>query len=269
MPKRRLPTTINDLFELLQRLGVEPGMTLLVHSSLSSLGGWVCGGPVAVILALERAVGPEGTLVMPAHSGDLSEPSEWRNPPVPEAWWPIIRETMPPFDLDLTPSWNVGVVAETFRKERGVLRSDHPQVSFTARGRHAREITANHSLDLGLGEHSPLARIYDLAGYVLLLGVDYDRNTSLHLAEHRADFPSKRIVENASPIVVDGHRRWTHFRDINLDDGDFNEIGEAFEQETDLVRSHLYGLKPIRLMPQRAVVDFAVEWMKTNRHGAR
>lgn len=265
MPHRRLPTTVHDLLALFERVGVAQGMTVLVHSSLKALGGWVCGGPVAVILALERVLGPDGTLVMPAHTSDLSEPSQWRKPPVPEEWWPIIRESMPAFDLDLTPTWNMGVIAETFRKERGVLRSDHPQMSFAAWGKHAKEIANNHGLDFGLGEHSPLARIYDLAGHVLLLGVGYDRNTSLHLAEYRADYPGKKIMPNAAPILVDGHRRWAPLRDINLDDSDFAAIGEAFERETGCVRSKLFGEAAIRFMPQRALVDFAAEWMTKNR----
>src|SRR5690349_7103098 len=61
-------------------------------------------------------------------------------------------------------------------------------VSFAAWGRHALPITANHALDYGLGEHSPLARLYDLDGSVLLLGVGYERRTSLHLAEYRAPY---------------------------------------------------------------------------------
>lgn len=55
----------------LRELGVRSDDTLLVHSSLSSLG-WVCGGPVAVVQGLLDALGPDGTLVVPTQTGDLS-----------------------------------------------------------------------------------------------------------------------------------------------------------------------------------------------------
>jgi len=87
------PATVDSLAEDLAALGVTPGMVLLLHASLSSLG-WVCGGGVAVILAVEAVLGSQGTLVMPTHSGELSDPTNWENPPVPEAWWDTIRNIL-------------------------------------------------------------------------------------------------------------------------------------------------------------------------------
>ena len=85
-----------------------------------------------MILGLEEVIGDEGTLVMPAHSSDLSDPSIWKNPAVPESWWEMIKENMPDFEPDLTPTRQMGAIPECFRKQSGVLRSNHPQVSFAA-----------------------------------------------------------------------------------------------------------------------------------------
>ena len=261
-----VPATINSLQADLRALGVRSGMVLLVHSSLSAMG-WVCGGPVAVIIALQGVLGGTGTLVMPAHSTDLTEPSQWQNPPVPESWWSVIRATMPAYQPDLTPTRSMGIIAETFRKQKGVLRSAHPHHSFCAYGHHASNITDNHSLDFGLGEGSPLARIYDLGGFVLLLGVGHDSNTSMHLAEYRATFATKCIIQEGAPISTAGSRRWTTFENVDLDSSDFEQIGEDF-LSSDVgrgARRGKVGLANCQLMPQRAVVDFAVDWLEKNR----
>ncbi len=98
------PATVASLAADLRALGVTEGSTLLVHSSLSALG-FVCGGAPAVVQALRSALGAGGTLTVPTHSGDLSEPSRWRNPPVPQDWWQTIRDETPPFDPATTPTW--------------------------------------------------------------------------------------------------------------------------------------------------------------------
>lgn len=257
------PATVRSLTADLEALGVAPGMTLLVHSSLTSLG-WVCGGAVAVILALENALGLEGTLVMPAHSGGLSDPAGWSNPPVPSSWWPVIRQTMPAFDADLTPTRGVGLIPECFRKQKGVLRSSHPSVSFAARGPCAAQVVADHGLDFGLGENSPLARLYDLEGWVLLLGVGYESNTSLHLAEYRADF-RRRTIESGAPVRLDGRRQWVVYQDVDFDESDFSVIGERFGAESGRVRLGRVAGAAAQLMPQRPLVDYAVKWMEANR----
>jgi len=260
-----LPPTVSSLTADLRALGVYPGMTLLVHSSLSAVADWVVGGAQAVILALETVLGPSGTLIMPTQSGELSDPADWAHPPVPEAWWELIRQEMPPFRPDLTETREMGRIPETFRKQAEVLRSNHPQTSFAAWGKHAHYVTADHGLTSALGEKSPLARIYALDGAVLLLGVNHNRNTSLHLAESRANFPGKCTITTATPILVDGERQWVEFDILDFNDDDFVQIGTAFKQATGLIKQGQVGQATALLMPQRALVDFAVTWMETHR----
>ena len=239
-------------------------MVLLVHSSLSSFG-WVCGGPVAVVLAVEEALGDEGTLVMPTYSSDLSEPSYWRHPPVPEAWWPVIRQSMPAYDPKLTPTRDVGVIPECFRNQEGTHRSSHPSSSFAARGRHADAVVSDHSLDFPMGDRSPLARIYDLGGSILLLGATFQSASSLHLAEYRASWPAKRPTRQAAPLLLNGTRKWIEFDDFDFDDSDFGEIGASFSEKTGLVRSGRVANATAHLLPLRGFVDYAVEWMEKHR----
>jgi len=258
------PITVASLADDLRALGVEAGSLLLVHASLSSLG-WVCGGPVAVILALEEVLGEQGTLVMPTMSGDYTDPRDWGHPPVPENWKDTIRASMPAFDPDLTPTRGMGAIPETFRKQRGTIRSQHPHASFAARGPLAAQIIADHALDYGLGERSPLARIYDLEGFILLVGVGHESNSSIHLAEYRANYPGKKDSPNGAPLRIDGARRWVEILDVEPDVSDFNLLGEAFARDLDQVRSGSVGNATALLIPQRPLVDFAVEWMEKHR----
>ena len=90
-----------------------------------------------------------------------------------------------PFDPLTTPSLGMGVVADTFWRLPGVLRSDSPH-AFAAIGPRAADITAPHPPDVPHGLNSPIGRVYELDGQVLLLGVGHDANTTVHLAENLA-----------------------------------------------------------------------------------
>lgn len=257
-----MPHTVRSLAADLRALGVGGGDVLILHSSRRSLGT-VVGGSQAVVQALLDVLGPDGTLVVPTQTSQNTDPAGWRHPPVPESWWPVIRDEAPGFDPARTPSEWMGVIAENVRTWPGALRSDHPQVSFAALGRDAARIVAGHRLDDALGEQSPLGAVYRLDGKVLLLGCGYDSNTSLHLAEWRQEAPP-RAVTGSSVRRPDGTAEWTTWIDVVTDEADFERLGADFEA-TGAATTGPVGGATGRLMSQRALVDFATAWMATNR----
>ncbi len=254
---------MDEIVGSLRDLGLKEGDTVLVHSSLTRIG-WVPGGVQAVIEALLEVVGADGNLMMPTHTGQLTEPARWRKPPVPESWWPVIRSSGAAYDPRLTPTRDMGAIAEAFRSWPGALRSAHPHVSFAAHGPDAEFLTEDHQIGSGLGERSPLARLYDLNGLVLLLGVGHSNNTSLHLAEYRADFPDKMTHEEGAPMLTGGVRIWHTFEEQVWHDDDFQALGGDFALHGG-EKIAMVGGAETRLMVQRELVDYAVGWMEANR----
>jgi aminoglycoside 3-N-acetyltransferase len=258
------PVTVDRIADDLRELGVEAGDTLLVHTSLSELG-WVAGGPQAVVDALQRVVTADGTIVMPTHSTQYSDPSLWMNPPVPDDWIPQIRESIPPFRPAVTPTRGMGAVAECFRDYPEAVRSRHPLYSFAAWGADAEAVVADHSLENAMGEESPLARVYDRDGSVLLLGTGHAANTSLHLAEYRADLDAGRVTETA-PVLRDGERTMVEWTDIEHESGDFLVAGSTFEGERpESVETGEVGAGTATLVDQPALVEFGAEWLSEHR----
>lgn len=252
-----------DILSALSEVGVCNGQTIMVHTSLSSLG-FVCGGAQVIIEALFETVGTEGTIMMPTQSWKNLDPATGVHWEEPENWWPLIRENWPAYNKDITPTNTMGAVAEMFRKWPGTLRSDHPARSVAAWGKHAEYLTSAHDLSNIFGDGSPIGKLYALDGLVLLIGVGYDKNTSLHLADVRANYPGKHNSTEYSAVLEDGKRVWKQYETLYVDGEDFNEIGEAFEN-TCSVRKAALGNGTITLMKQRELVDFAVTWIEQNR----
>jgi aminoglycoside 3-N-acetyltransferase len=159
------PFTVEQLAGELRALGVRPGGVLLVHTSFRAVRP-VEGGPLGLVEALRAVVGPAGTLVMPTMTDGETR-----------------------FDPRSTPTYAMGITAELFWRRPGVVRSTHPGASFAAEGPRAEEICRPQPLSPPHGPDSPVGRVHDLDGQVLLLGVGHSESTTLHLAEALAGVP--------------------------------------------------------------------------------
>lgn len=250
--------TRESLIEDMRSIGIEEGMTLIVHSSLSSVG-WVSGGAVNVILALMDTVTEEGTIVMPTQTPMLSDPYEWNDPPVPEEWHAPLKADMPGYHPAYSPSSGMGTIPETFRTFQSVTRSIHPAVSFAAWGKNKDVLMEDHPYDFALGDSSPLGKLYDSGAYVLLLGVEFDSNTSFHLAEYRIVYQDK--IKTSHPVIEHGETIWKDREDIEFREELFVELGADFEKEEDVAFGKI-GSAHIRLFKMKDGVDYAVRWFK-------
>lgn len=213
----------------LGRLGVTPGGVLLVHSAFSEVG-LVETGPLGFIAALELALGPRGTLVMPSWTGDDDSPF------VPEA---------------TPPATDLGIVPGTFWRLPGVVRNSHP-FAFAARGPEAEAITADPLILPPHQSASPLGRVLQRDGEILLVGVGHDANTMIHLAEILAGVPYRRR-RHCAVSTGDGPKR--------VDYGENDHCCQRFALVDGWLRAAnaqsegTIGRAHARLMRAQAVVD--------------
>jgi aminoglycoside 3-N-acetyltransferase len=215
----------------LRALGVREGGVLLVHTSFRAVRP-VDGGPLGLIAALGDALGPGGTLVMPAMTDG---------------------ETV--FDPATTPTVDMGIVAETFWRQPGVLRSTHPGGSFAARGPMAERICAPQPLEPPHGPDSPPGRVVDLDGQVLLLGVGHDASTTLHVAEAIAGVPYR--IAHPCVVVEDGEPRRVMVEETDHCCSNFSLV-DGWLRARGLQREGRVGSAHARLASSRDLVAVAV-----------
>lgn len=225
-----------DVRLTLELLGIVPGDKLLMHSALSSIGH-VKGGADTIIDGILDYLGSEGTLAMSA----LSDADN-------------------PFDPATTPT-TVGIIAETFRRREGTLRSYYPVQSITAAGKHSRFITSGHEkCSSGYGEGSPFFKLRDLDAKILLLGVDQDRNTFLHCVEAYLDSPYLTTLDVPAPVYMPEKEKFTLTK-FPPGHRDFTRIMPHLRREGLLEEARL-GNALVRCMPMQRLFTWAVDQLR-------
>jgi len=225
------------LTQQLLDLGVTPGGVLLVHGSFSRVRP-VENGPLGLIAALQAALGPRGTLVMPSMTDDDEHP----------------------FDPQKTPCLGMGVVADTYWRLPGVLRSDSPH-AFAAQGPEAARITAPHPIDTPHGLDSPVGRVYELDGRVLSLGVAHSSNTTIHLAEHLAGVRYRR--KKRLLFLQDGQLARLDYAEIDHCCQNFNLV-DGWLKARALQNEGRVGHAEARLIRSRDVVRVVTERLQND-----
>ena len=262
-----LLVTHSQLVRDLRRLGLAEGDVVMTHSSMRAVGK-VLGGPDVVIQALLAVVGTAGTVMMYVdwEDGvqDLTRDDAAEKPDEQ------LLEELPPFDSKTSrASRAYGILPEFLRTWPGAFRSGNPDASVAAVGAKAEWLCADHPLQYGYGPGSPLAKLVEVKGKVLLLGAPLDSLTLLHHSEHMARLPHKRVIRYREPILVNGAKEWVEIEEFDTGlpivpgawEGYFTDIAQGYldsgKGKTDKVghaQSYLFDAADLH--------RYAVEWME-------
>ena len=163
--------TKEQLMAHMAEMGINPRGTLLVHSSMKSIGQ-VEGGADTVLDALSEYM-KEGLLIFPTHT------------------WRQINLDNPVFNAATEPTC-VGLLTNMFMKRPGVFRSLHPTHSVAALGAEAEEyVKGEEKATTPCPRNGCWGRLYDRKAQILMLGVKLNRYTYLHSVEEWADVPDR------------------------------------------------------------------------------
>jgi aminoglycoside 3-N-acetyltransferase len=256
----RVPISREQLEKELEKLGVREGQIIEVHADLSAFD-FVIGGARTVVDALLETAGRNGTILMASETQDNSEPSEWDNGMAEPYMYKDIRDAIPPYDSRTSDLSDKGGITENFRHRAGVVTTSHPQVSYAAWGRYAKLLCNHQSLNYPLAEESPAARIYELKGYALLMGCDFDSLTSLHLAEYRTDDRPIRIA--GACVSTAGGPQWRSYLDLHLNSHDFLNVQNSMTKKNMIRQAVINGCRCM-FFPIAPAIDEATRWLENN-----
>lgn len=255
--------TQSRLIADLKMLGVEAGQTVMVHGSVKSVGE-VLGGPNVILQALFDALGSDGTVMMYVGWEDMPETMDNLMP----ADCAIRLKEWPMFDLRTSRAVREhGILAECLRTWPNACRSNNPEASMVGCGARAAWLVEGHSLNYGYGPESPLAKLVQVGGKVLMLGAPLDTITLLHHAENLAKLRNKNVVHYSCPMKIDDHRVWIDFEDYNTGkphaDYTFEQIAQCYMAMNE-IKSWGVGNAKSYLFDAAALTAFAVEWLEAN-----
>ncbi|KKZ87186.1 aminoglycoside 3-N-acetyltransferase [Rhizobium phaseoli] len=249
----------------LHELGLRPGDMVMVHAAMSRVG-LLLSGPDVLIDALRDVVGLSGTILAYTDWNGAYDELLDGDGRVPEEWRPHIA----PFDPALSRAIrDNGVFPEFLRTTPGARRSGNPGASVAAVGAGADWLTADHPLDYGYGEGSPLAKLVEAGGKVLMVGAPLDTMTLLHHAEHLAQIPGKRLRRYEVPFATPAGTVWRMLEEFDTADpvvaGLESDYFAAIVAEF-LAGGHgaqgLVGEAPSVLVNAASICRFAVAWLE-------
>lgn len=171
-----------QLKDQLESMGLKGDETILIHSSMKSIGE-VDGGADSVLDAWMEYF-KDGLLLLPTHT------------------WKTVNADNPVYNPQTTPSC-VGLLTNMFMKRDGVIRSLHPTHSMAGYGKSAAEYLAGEEYN-----NTPCTpggcydRLKDAGGKVLLVGVGHERNTYIHSVEEVLNVPN-RLSDMPMELVIE------------------------------------------------------------------
>ena len=258
--------TQSTLIADLAALGIVAGDSVMVHAGLRSIGP-IIGGPDALIAALLEVVGGDGTVMAYA---DWQGAPEWacdEEGHILPQW----REHVLPFDPARSRAIrDNGAFPEFLRTTPAALRSASPGPSMTALGAKARWLIDPHPLDYGYGPGTPLARLVEAGGKVMMIGAPWETMTLLHHAEHLADIPGKRIVRWDVPFAAPDGVIWRTVEEFDtgnpvvdgLEDEYFEQVVCDFVAQGGGLQG-MIGSAPTLVVNAEPMVAFAVDWLES------
>lgn len=248
-------STKEDICLLLGEMGVTKGMVVFVQANATELGH-VVGGAQTIIAAFMESVGYDGTVIMPTFSPQLADPSCVKQS-IERDQWNRIREFSLPFDRKLTSINTSDEIVCQFLKNEGVVRSYHPLYSFAAWGKYAKLICDKHPLHFGLNQDSPLGKIVEFNGYVVMLGGEYKDCVMFQLAHYQNTHIPIKVV--SAPIEINKKRMWKDMLDVDYTTESFDDVGEAMEDRC-IVKTSLLGNGICRFFSAREAKNLATAY---------
>ncbi len=234
-----ISVTQDDIVKGLRKLGIKSGDVVFLHSSLSSFG-YVNGGADTVVKAFLEVLGADGTLSAPIFRNYF-----WDGPN--QVW-----------DRDNSPSL-MGKISEAIRTWRGNRRSHHAPHPIAAIGKMADDLTDRHNIT-DFSFDSPFARLIELNAWIVLLGVDFNVCTIIHLIEERAEVPYRRWINLSGTVINKGIPTMMTYRFFARYPGvenDFIRFGKRLESEG-LVKIVTIGKSTVKAIRSRDLYECAM-----------